>query len=93
MPEGKTVHREEVLEYADQNIHVRTLDNQLLMQRFFFDKEKLGDISREIKPPHKEPPIYSTIKCYHKRQVLRKNRVIKQQAEQLQEGISQMTLA
>ena len=50
---------------------VRTLDPNLLVQRYFFDNEGLGEKSNEIKKPHKDPPIYSTIKCYHKREVRR----------------------
>ena len=87
------VHRQDVIDYARENVHVRTLDNQLLLQRFFFDYIGLGDISREIKPPHKDLPIHSTIKCLHKRKVYRENREKKRLAEQLQEQISRLNIA
>ena len=87
------VHRQDILEYANQNVRVRTLDNQLLLQRFFFDQIGLGDTSREIKPPHKELPIHSTIKCFHKRKVLRENREKEKLAEQLQEQINRLNIA
>ena len=69
MPEKKQVHKADITNYADQNFRHRTLDPNLLVQRYFFDHEGLGEKSKEIKKPHKDPPIYSTIKCAHKGEV------------------------
>ena len=71
MPEEKQVHKADIIEYANRNYRHRTLDPNLLVQRYFFDNEGLGEKSKEIKKPHKDPPIYSTIKCARKREVRR----------------------
>ena len=71
MPKDRQVHKADIIDYANRNCRVRTLDSNLLVQRYFFDNEGLGELSKEIKKPHKEPPIYSTIKCHFKREVRR----------------------
>ena len=83
MPEGETIHRQEVIEFAAQNVRMRTNDSHLLMQRYFLHKQNFGEISREKKPFYKGPPIYSTIKSCHSTEVRRQNRMNKEQAEQV----------
>ena len=87
-PDDEIVRTEYVLDFADRNVRMRTLNSALLVQRYFFEQKQLGELSREIKPPHKKPPIQSILKCRHSRQVRRENREIKKKAEELLKGMT-----
>lgn len=72
-PPDYQVTRQDILIWADQHPSRRTTDLELLRQRYIFDKEEFGKISREIKPPHTKPPIQSVFTCKQSRDVRRTN--------------------
>ena len=92
MPQDERVRTQDVLEFADQNVRMRTRDPDLLVQRYFFDREGLGETSRWIKPPHKQPPIHSVLKAQRSRNTRAQNRETQQMAEALEEKINKLRI-
>ena len=62
----KVVTAKEVLDFAKKNPAMRTLDINLLVQRFFCEKEGFGDLSKKVRPP-KPNPMMTVIKSYNYR--------------------------
>ena len=82
-PPNYQITQQEVMAWLEEHPSRRTTDVELLSQRYFLDKEGFGQLSREIKPPRKQPPIQSVFRCYNSRQVCREN-LERRQMEQSQ---------
>ena len=82
-PPDYQVTKQDVMAWAEAHPSRRTTDVELLSQRCFLDNEGFGELSREIKPPHKQPPIQSIFKCHNSRQIRRSN-LERRQMEQSQ---------
>ena len=68
------VTRQDFIIWLDNNPSRRTTDIELLIQRYVFDKEDFGKMSREIKKPHTKPPIQDVFTCDQSRKKRRENR-------------------
>ena len=66
------ITRNEVLDWTKKNPAMRTLDMNLLLQRFFCDKEGFADVSKKVRPP-KPNPMHTALKSYKYRMVRQNN--------------------
>ena len=75
LPGDATITKQDILQYAHDHPSRRTLNNELLLQRFFLDNTNIADLSKRIKPPHKLPPLQDLFKCERNRIVRSQNRL------------------
>ena len=67
------VTKQELLKFAKDNWRFRTTNPDLLVQRYFNEKNGFSEASMEIRPPTKIPPMQYTLKCSRIRKTRQEN--------------------